>query len=613
MLKEVLEKVVGAYGEDLAGVAGNLASSALEGISKGSYNKVVEKFDRNHHLERMLKEASGNALRFFKSAQRPQAELAVVVDLNKAIVRATTNTIASLGELVQAVTLNNKKEGTRALTNLLPALPPQVTDGTRDTMIGLFYDRLYLQFHQVAKLPRNEPGFKAFSRELLQTLYHDLSKHIEKTDDKLGKILEAIQAKADAPDFTLADEVTQEIQDFIHEEFKAFETKLFAPRISLTIPEWKEEIPKFAIQRLLYRNRFLPSLIGRENDLKFLRDFAEDERPVTWTLIVGEGGIGKTRLAYDFLVDELIPLGWAGGFLSHKALDEFEADKWSPEQPTLFIIDYARSKAQKLGEIVNQIAEHYPRFPVRFLLLDRYYKSFDRDWNQLVDKGYRSMAAPLDESSGAANFERAYPIPNGLAMYRPHVLEALSKDGFLECFCEAFSRLRGTAATEEERAQASVHFSGKEFLRRHYRPLYAGLAAEVAHEVGIERLAEISSSEILDSLVREEWKKWDLNVHQHDLNMVFVSTVAEKALTKQEFDGLKSGTATRGDFDQASTQHCEIIAGVSRVEGEEAHVYPLEPDLIGETFVKLRLRGEFQGRAADSEAILEGMIRGGNW
>ncbi len=58
-------------------------------------------------------------------------------------------------------------------------------------------------------------------------------------------------------------------------------------------------------------------LIGRQTELSQLNEFLSDGRSFLWQAITGPAGVGKTRLAYEFLKDnqEL----WEGGFLGSVA------------------------------------------------------------------------------------------------------------------------------------------------------------------------------------------------------------------------------------------------------------------------------------------------------
>jgi len=84
-------------------------------------------------------------------------------------------------------------------------------------------------------------------------------------------------------------------------------------------------------------------LVGRDEDLKFLTDWLGSEPGIAITAVVGPGGSGKTRLAFEFL--QHLPQEWQGGFLTAEEAGRFlsveNLGEWSWQAPTLIIVDYA--------------------------------------------------------------------------------------------------------------------------------------------------------------------------------------------------------------------------------------------------------------------------------
>jgi len=110
--------------------------------------------------------------------------------------------------------------------------------------------------------------------------------------------------------------------------------------------------------------------VGREREVEALRAFLNNPKQLSWWLVAGHSGQGKSRLAMEFCLG----LGdrWAAGFLPKKPnADLFE--RWLPDRPTLIVIDYLVARAGAAGEIIRQLYAHRAsfKFPIRVLLLER--------------------------------------------------------------------------------------------------------------------------------------------------------------------------------------------------------------------------------------------------
>ncbi len=137
------------------------------------------------------------------------------------------------------------------------------------------------------------------------------------------------------------------------------------------------------VQLLNARYRAIP-YIGRENDLESLFAWLEDPRAVSFQVVAGRGGSGKTRLAYQFLelLEQRAPYRWHAGMLDltefPQALARERFQRWRGQRPTLIVIDYAAAHTEELA--ANAIAQLYSATmrarpddtPLRFLLLERH-------------------------------------------------------------------------------------------------------------------------------------------------------------------------------------------------------------------------------------------------
>jgi hypothetical protein len=96
-----------------------------------------------------------------------------------------------------------------------------------------------------------------------------------------------------------------------------------------------------AVSWLSFSSRAIP-FVGREPERVRLRDFIHSDTKVSWMLVMGAAGSGKSRLALE-LCHSLRP-GWNAGFLSQA--DAFTGwSHYGPSRPTLIVIDYVSGRA----------------------------------------------------------------------------------------------------------------------------------------------------------------------------------------------------------------------------------------------------------------------------
>ncbi len=136
----------------------------------------------------------------------------------------------------------------------------------------------------------------------------------------------------------------------------------------LGIP-WRNTNVRDNVDALLNWRSGLTDLEGREGELRRLHAWATSGHPLGVLAITGEGGVGKTRLAFQF-AQQLRDLGG------------WEAGQWNnPDKPraffagehgTLLVIDYPEENQAALQELPNTLnAMVEPSVALRILLLTR--------------------------------------------------------------------------------------------------------------------------------------------------------------------------------------------------------------------------------------------------
>ncbi len=133
--------------------------------------------------------------------------------------------------------------------------------------------------------------------------------------------------------------------------------------------------------------------VGRDAERERLNAFLHSNRRVSWWLLTGAAGTGKSRLALE-LCRDAAPR-WDAGFLSRT--EAFAAwSRFRPSRPTLVVIDYVASRVALVSAAILQLirAAKYLPHPVRVLLLERDQGSW---WSRFLREESHSECTELIE------------------------------------------------------------------------------------------------------------------------------------------------------------------------------------------------------------------------
>lgn len=127
-------------------------------------------------------------------------------------------------------------------------------------------------------------------------------------------------------------------------------------------------------------NANLISLRGREKEMKYLHDFCDSPGFLKWTAICGQGGSGKTRLAYEFCRD-MEEQGWytvlpcrASGWLKYNSLNTAKM-----AFHVLVCLDYVKYDIEDIEEFMRLLTEtgQFSEYKIRIILIERNIGDFD--------------------------------------------------------------------------------------------------------------------------------------------------------------------------------------------------------------------------------------------
>ncbi|MBK6957597.1 MAG: TIR domain-containing protein [Nitrosomonas sp.] len=158
----------------------------------------------------------------------------------------------------------------------------------------------------------------------------------------------------------------------------------------LNIPDFSGSFNVDSIEYLLSWKSRLPELIGREQELTALHDWADSPNPISSRMITGEGGTGKTRLAFEFARQLREQKGWQAG-----EAQGLSGCWYTASAGTLLVIDYPEQRPEKVSALLDALARQSLSCKLRVLLLGR-----NGDFLKQLTQTAQTIMAPGFELTG---------------------------------------------------------------------------------------------------------------------------------------------------------------------------------------------------------------------
>ena len=255
-----------------------------------------------------------------------------------------------------------------------------------------------------------------------------------------------------------------------------------------------------AFGRTHFSNKF-NAFVGRVTEFEALDKFLETAEQVSWWCILGEGGIGKSRLLLEWL--RHIPSHWFG-FFSKK--NDSLAANYVPFTDTVIIFDYVLGDEKACAETLQCLLEVFKNYSykLRIIFVERALDlSAANNWLNSL-KWYLSSSGHLEFDSGS--YIEPMLVLQGLN--EKEELEYIS--GYLEAYLSIVT-------SNQYAGYCSVHISEiskkiTEDFRNvmepaYYRPLYLSIFTEV----WIEKEGNISfagAEALMLEFINKECKRW---------------------------------------------------------------------------------------------------------
>ncbi|MDN5872402.1 MAG: toll/interleukin-1 receptor domain-containing protein, partial [Nitrococcus sp.] len=218
------------------------------------------------------------------------------------------------------------------------------------------------------------------------------------------------------------------------EQDKAYRVSEGQGKSCLRIPDLSASPNPDRIDYLLNWKSRLTPMLGREVELQALQQWAQEKAKISIRMLIGEGGVGKTRLAFE-LAAQLQAQGWQAG-----EAQGLEGEWYTGSLGSLLIIDYPEQRPEQITALLEALAlMPPPQRKLRVLLLGR-----NGNFLNKLPQAAQSLVTPHMALSGLASDDPASWDLFQQAWQRLHALKGQAVPT-LPMTPETFAQWRGQA------------------------------------------------------------------------------------------------------------------------------------------------------------------------
>lgn len=279
-------------------------------------------------------------------------------------------------------------------------------------------------------------------------------------------------------------------------------------RTLMSVNPYPEHSPATsAFGRMHFSNGF-NAFVGREDEILRLNGFLADGKRLSWWSVLGEGGIGKSRLVLEWL--RHMPSHWFG-FFTYKNPEAARA--FIPFTDTVIVFDYVLGNERRCAETISAYFDAFEdtAYKLRILLIERNQGSGESNWlletRRALDAQFRVKfeAGSYDESLVVKELSTDSEIVY-TGKYLQSYLPLLPATDFVQN-CKA--DISGTSRKIEEAFRLAIDPAC-------YRPLYLSIFIEVwINKEG--KLSFKSIEDLLSEYLNKEKDRWMLIFRDDDL------------------------------------------------------------------------------------------------
>ncbi len=236
---------------------------------------------------------------------------------------------------------------------------------------------------------------------------------------------------------------------------------------------------------------------GRKIELGQLKRFAEDDKAFSWWAVTGQGGAGKSRLAYELM--RHIGSSYFAFFMNPNAA-EAHVNGFTPFNDTFVIVDYIKGNESQIARIVMRLEEKFRDtcYRLRILFLERDNQLLTGSWYQMLESnlehGFRSRFKDAEYNSIIASNSHHF-------IY----LDDLDDEAVVNLIGDICEK-RGLPADRYRDEQLKNEYAQK-FEQLKFRPLFLQMYVEAWIDNGCVQVDYQNYQELLKRVLNKEQER----------------------------------------------------------------------------------------------------------
>lgn len=305
----------------------------------------------------------------------------------------------------------------------------------------------------------------------------------------------------------------------------------------LLVPGTEERLPENPPPSALLNARYQVVPFheqGRESILAELDRWSDEGPPVAVRLVHAEGGVGKTRLAIEW-IRRREAQGWAAGFLPKDVPEDWFERLCALNRQVLVVIDYAESRSELRAALMRVLRYAQQKGPgalqrIRLLLLARN----AGDWWQSLQQSDAALGAWLVATP-----------PTELTPLAPQLSE---REKVFHEAAEKFAKERG----KTYQRRVTIQLTEKRFER----VLYLHMAALAA----VEDL-KFEANSLIEVVLDHEERFWEARARLDDVTRSFQKSMARQVVAAATLRGGLSSISVAEQTAERILRHALSVLG----------------------------------------------------